>query len=196
MNKEHLIQNLYAQKFSPRVVEAFNIVPRENFVPEDMKQFAYIDDALPLVKGATISQPSTIAFMLELLELKKGQKVLEIGSGSGYVLALLAEITGGEIYGIEILPVLAEKSKETLKDYKNIHIVNENGFHGLPEKTPFDKILISASTTKIPAHLLYQLSDNGILVAPVRNSIFQVKKMDSQTITKEFPGFIFVPLRE
>ncbi len=202
MNKTQLITGLKNYGFSEEILRAFEKVPRENFVPESLKEYAYYDDALPLEEGATISQPYTIAFMLNLLELKKEskegekQRILEIGSGSGYVLALLSEITKGEIYGLEIIESLAEKSKKILKKYKNITVYNKDGSKGLPEKAPLDRILISAAADEIPKHLFFQLEDKGILVAPVGNSIFQIKKEKGKIRIKEFPGFVFVPLRD
>src|SRR3989344_3364583 len=103
MNKAQLLKSLKAQGFPEKILDAFGEIHREDFVPENLKEYAYYDEALPLESSATISQPYTIAFMLNLLELKKGQKILEIGSGCGYVLALLNEITKGKIYGIEII---------------------------------------------------------------------------------------------
>ena len=196
MNKSQLLQHLKNQSFSEKIIKAFEKVPREEFIPSSLKHYAYEDNALPLESGATISQPYTIAFMLELLELKSKQKILEIGSGSGYVLALINEITKGEIYGIEIISSLAKKSKQHLKKYKNIKIINNNGFHGLPEKAPFDRILISASSEKLPIHLYKQLSQEGIIVTPVNSSICQIRKSNSKITLKEFPGFIFVPLKQ
>ncbi|MBU0760356.1 MAG: protein-L-isoaspartate(D-aspartate) O-methyltransferase [Nanoarchaeota archaeon] len=194
MNKSQLLTSLKKQ-FPSKIVKAFAKVPREDFVPKELKSEAYLDTALPLEQGATISQPCTIASMLSLLELNQKQKILEIGSGCGYVLALLAEISqASEIYGIEILKSLAESSKENLSTYKNITIINKNGSQGLNEKAPFDRILISASADKMPEHLFQQLKDNGILVTPVNNSIFQIKKQNNKLSTKEFPGFVFVPL--
>ncbi|MEK6855397.1 MAG: protein-L-isoaspartate O-methyltransferase [Nanoarchaeota archaeon] len=196
MNKKELIISLKNKGLSRKILSAFSKVPRENFIPENSRKFAYYDDALPLEKGATISQPSTIAFMLELLELKKGQKILEIGSGSGYVLALLSEITKGEIYGIEIISSLAKNSEQTLSKYKNIKIYNKNGSQGLKEKAPFDRILISAESRELPESLYAQLKDQGIIVAPINNSIFKIKKQNNSIKKQEFPGFVFVPLTD
>lgn len=194
MNKLELIQSLKSQNFSEEIIKAFVRVPREKFIPENLKPLAYEDVALPLENGATISQPYTIAFMLDLLELKPKQKILEIGSGCGYVLALISEITNGKNFGVEILKSLAEKSRSYLKNYKNIKIYNKNGFNGLKEKAPFDRILLSAASDKLPEHLYQQLKNNGIIVVPVKNSIFQIKKLNGEFKAKEFPGFIFVQL--
>ena len=201
MSKLQLLQSLKQQGFSEKILYAFTKVPRENFVPQKIKINAYEDTALPIGKGQTISQPYTIAEMLEMLELKKSQKVLEIGSGCGYVLALLSEIVGdkGEVYGIEIIKELAEKSKQNLKDYQNIKVYNKNGAEGLKEFSPFDRILISAACTEIPKLLIQQLKNNGILVAPIgyRDSqtltaIQKINNTNKFKIKKQIPGFIFV----
>ena len=202
MKKQVLLASLSRQGFSKRIVEAFNKVKREDFISGEFKKYAYEDMPLSIGYGQTISQPFTIAFMLNLLELDKGKnnlKILEIGSGSGYVLALISEIVknkGSEIYGIERIKEIAEKSREILKEYNNIEIMNKSGFQGLSEKAPFDRILISAACDRIPDWLFEQLNDNGIMVASVINSVFQFKKQNDTIITKEFPGFVFVPLVE
>ncbi len=180
---------------------AFEKVKREDFVPERIKPYAYEDEAQPIGMGQTISQPYTIALMLKILDLKKGQKVLEIGSGCGYVLALIHEITQSPVYGIEVVKELAEKSKENLRNYKDITVYNQDGSKGLPEQSPFERILISAATKQIPKTLLNQLTEDGILVAPVGPSYGQSlvavqKKKDKFIEKKRIPGFIFVPFVE
>lgn len=197
MNKEELLDYLRKKGFSENIISAFKEVKREDFVPPHLIGYAYEDIALPVMDGSTLSQPSTIAFMLNLLELKEGSKVLEIGSGSGYALALLSEIAkNGKVYGLEIIRELAISSKEYLKDKSNVEIINRNGYQGLPEFAPYDRILVSASCAEVPRNLIRQLKDDGILVAAVRQSIFQIKKLKGETIEKEFPGFAFVPLVE
>ncbi len=194
MNKKELILLLQARGFPDRIVRAFNKVNREAFVPSNLQEYAYDDTALPLKKGSTISQPSTIAFMLDLLELEGKEKVLEIGSGSGYVLALLSQLTKGQIYGVEIIKELSEESKKTLKEYKNVNVFNKDGSKGLENYAPYDKIIVSASFKELPTQLYPQLKDNGILVAPVKGSIYQIKKQKSEISKREFPGFVFVPM--
>ncbi len=198
MNKRKLLENLRREGFSDEIIKAFRKTRRGKFVSDIYKRYAYEDIALPLEYGATISQPSTIAFMLNLLELKKGHKILEIGSGCGYVLAILYEITKGEIYGIEVIKSLAEKSKKTLRNlgYVNIKVIDKNGYFGLTAKAPFDRILISAAADKVPEHLFLQLKGNGIMVVPVGNSIFKFRKRKEKILTEEFSGFAFVPLIE
>jgi protein-L-isoaspartate(D-aspartate) O-methyltransferase len=199
MQKDELIESLKKQGFSDKIVFAFANVRREDFVPHSLIGFAYDDVALPIETGATISQPSTSAFMLSLLELEKGNKVLEVGSGSGYILALISKIIEeGEIYGVEITKRLAVKSSETLFTDKKIKIYNKDGRDGLPKFAPYDRIIVSASCDdmRIPYNLAEQLKEEGIMVCAVKQSIFQIKKQNNKLIEKEFPGFAFVPLRD
>lgn len=194
MNREYLIKTLETGGFSEKVIGAFQKVDRKDFVPDDMKKYAYADDALPIGYGQTISQPSTIAFMLTLLEIKDRQKIMEVGSGSGYVLALMNEISrNSEIYGIERMVALAGRSFSILKKNKNIHLKNADGSKGLPQNAPFDRILVSASADEIPKELVNQLKEGGILVAPVGNSIIKLRK-NKKIEMEEYPGFAFVPL--
>ena len=197
MIKQDLLKELKSEGFSQPILKAFSKVKREKFVSKEFEQYSYENQPLPIAIGATISQPYTIAFMLNLLELKNNMKILEIGSGSGYVLALINEISkNSEIHGIEIIKELVDKSKKVLKQNNNIYIVQGDGSKCLPKKSPFNRILISASADKMPEQLFKQLKDNGILVAPVQNSIYQIKKIHNKIQTKEFPGFVFVPLVE
>lgn len=200
MNKEQLIQSLRHNDFSEKIVSAFAKVKREDFIQGNLKNLAYEDIALPINRSQTISQPSTIAFMLSLLKLKNSQKVLEIGSGCGYVLALISEIVGekGEVYGVEVIKELADKSRINLKNYKNIKVFNKNGKTGFPEKAPFDRILISAALEKIPQGILEQLKEKGVIVAPIgpgfMQSLVSVKRIGNKFIEEKImPGFIFVP---
>ncbi|MEK6928335.1 MAG: methyltransferase domain-containing protein [Nanoarchaeota archaeon] len=201
MNKQSLLESLKARGFSVLIIKAFEKVKRDDSIPENAKAYAYRDTALSIGEGQTISQPYTIAFMLSLLELDKIKNkkcnILEIGSGSGYVLALLSEMhKKAEIYGLEIKSSLVESSKKLLEKNKKIHIINKSGFLGFPEKAPYDRILISASAQdlEILNPIIKQLSSNGILVSSVQNSIFQIKKYKEKIRVKEHPGFVFVPL--
>ncbi len=199
MDKTGLLKSLREKGFEDNIINAFAKVKREDFVPERLREYAYEDVALPLEDGSAISQPSTVAFMLRLLEVKQGQKILEIGSGSGYALALISEIIkNGKIYGIEINKDLAIKSKKLLSNDSNIDIINKSGFLGLSTFAPYDRILFSASCSdmRIPYNVLDQLKDEGIMVVPVQSSIFQIKKEDGKASEKEFPGFAFVPFKE
>jgi len=203
MNKQELLKRLKSFGFSKKILDAFSRVKREDFVPEDLEDQAYEDTPLPIGHGQTISQPYTIAVMLSEIELKKSQNVLEVGSGSGYVLALISKILGknGKVSGIEIISELAAKSKEALTDYENVEVYNRNGSGGLPEKAPFDRILISAACREIPKKLLNQLKDQGLLLTPkgprFGQTLVVIKRQgDEFKIIREIPGFIFVPFVE
>ncbi len=196
MRKEELLRSLKQQGFSEEIVNAFEKVNREDFIPESLKSRTYEDTALPIGHKQTISQPYTIAFMLSLLGVQPGkkQKILEIGSGSGYVLSLLNELSkDAEIYGIERIEELAERSEEVLKG-KNVEVIHKDGSKGLPEKAPFDRILVSAAFSEIPNHLVRQLKVGGILVAPVRNSIYRIQRFTNENKIQEYKGFAFVPV--
>ena len=203
--RRQLANFLLIQGFSPAITRAFGSVKREFFVPEEMQKFAYADDALPIGFGQTISQPSTIARMLELLDAGEEMKVLEVGSGSGYVCALLSEIAGkkGRVYGIEYLKGLAEISKNNLKKQKakNVEIMQGDGAKGIPGKAPFDRILISAACPFVPKPLFDQLADGGKIVAPVGDKYTQaleiVSKVKGRMLKSHYHEgfFVFVPLR-
>ncbi len=190
---------------SQAIKNAFLEVKRELFVPEGMRDSAYIDEALPIGYNQTISQPSTIAIMLEMLELKQGQKVLEIGSGCGYVLALLSRIAGekGKVFGIEKLKELVEISKKNLlsQGAKNVSVLEGDGSLGLQEQAPFDRIIVSAACPFVPKPLFDQLKEGGIIVAPVGDQftqeIQQLKKKNGKPLKKNYAGsfFAFVPLK-
>lgn len=200
MNKLELLQNLKKQGFAEKIIGAFAKAKRENFIKPDLEKFAYENIALPIGEGATISQPSTIAFMLSLLRLHENQRVMEIGSGCGYTLALISEIVGktGKVFGLEISHKLSEKSRENLKGYRNISVFNKNGKYGLAAEAPFDRILISASLEKIPDILFNQLKEEGIIVAPIGSPQMQIltsikKHENNLLVSEKIPGFIFVP---
>ena len=201
--KQILLESLKQEGFSDEILKSFSKVERENFIPKNLGEQVYEDVPLPIGNEQTISQPYTIAVMFSLLELKKNQKVLEIGSGCGYVLALLSGIIGekGKAFGIEIIKNLFEKSEKNLKKYDNVKRYNRNGRFGLKEKAPFYRILISAASDKIPEHLVGQLKDKGIIVAPIVSgfgqSLIAFEKIKGKLkIKKEIPGFVFVPLVE
>jgi len=200
-SKQELLNSLREKGFSKKIVDAFSRVKRENFIPRNISAMAYEDTPLPIGHGQTISQPYTIAVMLSLMDLRKAQKVLEIGSGCGYVLALISEIIGqnGKVYGIEVIRELAEKSRKNIMDYENVKVYNKNGAGGLEEKAPFDRIIISAAIRDIPEKIMGHLKNNGIIVAP-KGSRFeqeliaiQRKSKSEFEIKKKIPGFIFVP---
>jgi len=151
-----------------RVLEAMRKVPREAFVPQDVREHAYTDIPLPIAEGQTISQPYIVAFMVEALALQGGEKVLEIGAGSGYAAAVLAEIAG-EVYAIERIGQLAEQAASHLMDegYRNVHVLHADGTRGWDEHAPFDAILVSAGGPVVPESLKSQLAVGGRMVVPV-----------------------------
>jgi len=196
---DKLIERGYLK--TPEIISAFKKIKREDFVREEYKDLAEIDEPLPIGYGQTISQPSTVAFMFELLQPKKGDKILDIGSGSGWTAALLAEIVGekGKVYSVEIIPELKEFGERKVAKYNFVKkgivkFICSDGSQGLPSESPFDKILVSASATKIPSALKSQLKNNGRMVIPVGNSIFLVIRKNNKCEEKEFEGFSFVPL--
>ena len=201
MNKDELIHSLKTKGFHERILNCFEKVKREDFLPEIFKKLAYEDIALPITNDQTMSQPSTIALALSLLKLKENHKVLEIGSGCGYVLALMSDIVGekGKVYGVEIVKELAEKSIQNIAEYNqhnNIIVYNRNG-KVKAEEAPFNRILISAALEEVPREVLEQLDDNGLLVAPIGPGSMQTltlirRTQDKFIIEKEIPGFIFV----
>lgn len=182
-----------------RIIKAFTAVDRRNFLQVEQYAHAYDDTALPILSGQTISQPYTVAFMFELLLPQKGDRVLDVGSGSGWTTAILAEIVGPEgfVTGTEILPDLVEFGRTNLKKYKftNVEILQaQKDQLGVPEKQ-FDKILVSASAMELPRELFRQLKIGGIMVIPIGESIVRIEKTKENELKKqEYPGFIFVPL--
>ncbi|MFB5616839.1 MAG: protein-L-isoaspartate(D-aspartate) O-methyltransferase, partial [Nitrosopumilus sp.] len=157
-----------------KVESAIRSIPRHNFVPASQKNEAYENTPIPIMKNQTISQPSVVARMTEWLDLQEGQKVLEIGSGSGWQSAILAKLVGsGKIFTIERHSELAKFAKQNLEKLgiKNVEIINGDGNLGLAEKSPFNRIMITAACKKIPEKLLDQLAMDGLLIAPVGENI-------------------------
>ena len=157
MVKEHL----RARGITDRaVLKAMGKVERHEFVPANARHLAYGDHPLPIGKGQTISQPFVVALMTQAIEPGAGQKVLEIGTGSGYQAAVLAEIVG-EVYTIEIVPELAEEARQRLErlGYSNVHVKAGDGFYGWPEAAPFDSIIVTAATERVPERLMEQLKE-------------------------------------
>jgi len=184
---------------TPEIIEAFEKVDRVDFVLPQDKKHAYANVPLRIGYGQTISQPLTVAFMLERLQPQKGDKVLDIGSGSGWTTALLAQIVSseGQVVGLEVIPELVEFGQVNLAKYnfENAQIQKvEEGILGIPGEK-FDRILISAAATKLPDKLLSQLKNNGSMIIPIRSSLYEIYKDKEGNIDKkEIPGFVFVPL--
>jgi protein-L-isoaspartate(D-aspartate) O-methyltransferase len=183
-----------------RVLEAMQRVPRHLFVPEALRSQAYKDNALPLKLGQTVSQPFIVARMTELLELKGGERVLEIGFGSGYQTAILA-LLARKVYAIERIPEIAEASRSRLLSlgYRNISYRIADGTQGWEVYAPFDAILVAAGGPKVPQPLLEQLAEGGRLVIPIgidpkSQILVRVVKENSRLVEKEFGACSFVPL--
>jgi len=171
-----------------KVLEAMGTVPRHLFVPEDLRRKAYADYPLPIGEGQTISQPYVVALMTEALGLEGKERILEIGTGSGYQAAVLAEIVP-EVYSIEIIPVLADRARATLKrtGYEAVRLKTGDGYEGWPEKAPFDAIIVTAAANHIPPPLIDQLAAGGRLVLPLgRTTHLQVLTL----VTKGKDGLV------
>ncbi len=187
-----------------RIIEAFLANDRKFFVPQEFMDEAYADAPLPIGEGQTISQPYTVAFMLELLEPQEGQKILDIGFGSGWTTAILAHIAGrkGKVFGVEVVPEIYEFGQKNLAkfDYKNIKLYNRSGWEGLPSEAPFDRILVSAAAVeKVPQALKDELKLGGRMVIPVgptfNCSVELLEKVseDEVKLVADYSGFAFVP---
>ena len=183
----------------PKVLSAMGKVPRHEFLPVQYKDMAYVDSAFAIGKGQTISQPYMVAKMTECLELGGDEKVLEIGTGSGYQAAILAQLSQ-EVYSIERIQDLADSASDTLKKlgYSNVKIFVGDGTEGLKEYSPYDRIIVTAGATDIPPALIEQLKDGGMLVIPIGQRFSQILTTISQIggkITKqESVGCVFVEL--
>lgn len=182
-----------------RVLETMRNIPRHLFMPESYRDDAYEDMALPIGEGQTISQPYMVAIMTEILELSGSEKVLEIGTGSGYQAAILAKLAY-EVYTTERIETLGENVRHRLKEmgHDNIYVVIADGSKGLTEKAPFDRIIITAATPKIPECLVDQLNEGGIIVAPVGQRFSQIlikaKKIKGILREESHTPCVFVPL--
>lgn len=183
-----------------RVLQAMREVPRHRFVPEPMRSFAYADGPLPIGEGQTISQPYIVALMTELADIEEGEKALEIGTGSGYQAAVLAQMTP-HVYTIEILPALATRAAQTLRDlgYTQVRTRLGDGYLGWPEAAPFDAILVTAAPDHIPQPLVGQLAEGGILVVPVGPQmgpqvLKRLRRKEGRLMEEKVIPVAFVPL--
>ena len=187
---------------SKKIEDALRKYKREFFVPESCKHLAYRDFPLSIGHDQTISQPSTVVSMTEALDVKEGEKVLEVGTGSGWQAAVLSHLVGdkGKVYTIEILEDLAEFARSNLKKVgvKNVEVFTGDGSIGLKDKAPFDKIIVTAACPDIPKPLMDQLKVGGIMVIPVGNLYLQemyvVRKLKNDVEKKSIGSFMFVPL--
>jgi len=184
----------------PAVLQAMRNVPRHAFVPDQYLHQAYEDHALPIGYGQTISQPYIVAWMTELLELKSGDRVLEIGTGSGYQAAVLAELGTVEVYSIEIVPELAASAAGRLRElgYTRVIVKQGDGYYGWPEYAPFDAIIVTAAPDHVPPYLVEQLVEGGRLVIPIGppgffQSLWKFVKQGGEVKAFNLGGVAFVP---
>jgi len=180
------------------VLSAMESVPRHMFVPEAYAEYAYADSPLPIGFDQTISQPYIVAYMTESLQLDSTDRVLEIGTGSGYQAAVLGEIADS-VFSIEIIPELADRSEKIIQKlgYSNIRIIQGDGYSGWAEKAPFSKIIITAAPPDIPEKLIEQLDNNGLLIAPVGvhfQQLVLLQKKNGSVSEKRLLPVRFVPM--
>ena len=182
-----------------RVIRAMRETPRHEFVPSNQRQFAYYDMALPIGEGQTISPPFIVASMTEAIDPQAGDRVLEIGTGSGYQAAVLSPLVR-DVYTIEIVEPLARRASRVLKrlDYKNVHTRAGDGYQGWPEAAPFDKIIVTCSPEKVPQPLVDQLRNGGLMIIPVgeryQQTLFLKRKSDGKLKSEALKPTLFVPM--
>jgi len=198
--RENMIQDQIISRGikDKKVLDALRKVPRHIFVDESYKNSAYDDRPLPIGHGQTISQPYIVALMTESLDLSGNEKVLEIGTGSGYQVAILAEISR-EVYTVEIVTSLYQKNKKLLKKYKNIKVSNHDGYLGWEKYSPYDRVIVTAAPDHIPQQFIEQLKEGGIMVIPVGPSswnqiLYKVIKKGSKIKKIHICDVAFVPL--
>lgn len=184
---------------NPKVIAAMGTVPRHEFVPPDQRRLSYHDMALPIGHGQTISPPFVVAYMTEQLDPQPTDRVLEIGTGSGYQAAILSGLVA-EVYTIEIVEPLARQAEATLRrlGYKNVFVKAGDGYQGWPEHAPFDKIIVTCSPEKVPQPLIDQLKEGGRMVIPVgeryQQTMYLLKKTNGQLVTESLKPTLFVPM--
>jgi len=187
---------------TPAIIQAFIDIDRARFTPVEYRDHAYEDVTIPLGPGSTLSQPSVVAFMLELLQPRPNNSVLEVGSGSGYQTALLGKLVHphGKVFAVEVQPNIAALTRSNLEPCKFPHVscIEGSGVHGIPEHAPFDRIVVGAAATKFPEDLRAQLGVGGRLVVPVggetQDVVVMMRLSEQEYDEERYPGFSFVPL--
>ena len=187
---------------SPEVLRAMEAVPREAFVSAEYASQAYADHPLPIASGQTISQPLMVAAMTELLRVRPGHKVLEIGTGSGYQAAVLAELGQVEVYTVEIIAELADTAIDRLKalGYSQVHVLRGDGYHGWPEHAPYDGIVVTAAAERTPPPLAEQLAEGGRLIIPLGaphhlQTLWVFTRRGEKLDADDWGGVAFVPFK-
>lgn len=201
LRKEMVERQLAARGvWDPRVLDAMGTVPREAFVPERLAEFAYDDTPLPIAEAQTISQPYVVALMAEALELGPGDRVLEIGAGSGYAAAVLSRLAR-EVWTIERHETLAREARARMErlGYRNVHVRQGDGTLGWPAHAPYDAVVVAAGGPEVPPALLEQLAEGGRLVMPIgpdprTQSLVRVRRRDGRFEREDLGGVRFVPL--
>ena len=184
---------------NPKVLDAFLKVPRHEFVSEEYRDYSYNDHPLGIGHNQTISQPYIVAYMIDKLDIQKTDKILEIGTGSGYQTAILAEL-GNIVYTLEVIKPLQEKAKQILADlnYDNITFGQHSGYEGWEKYEPFDKIIVSAAAGSFPDKLIGQLKEGGLMIIPIGNRFSQrlylIKKQDKKLKKEKLDLVRFVPM--
>lgn len=198
--RDELVDRQLAREITdPQVLAAMRSVPRHRFVPEALRDHAYENRALPIGEDQTISQPSVVALMTQLLDLQRGDRVLEVGTGSGYQAAVLSEL-GGDVYSIEILEPLARRAAATLAEvgYGRVHLRVGDGYRGWPEAAPFQGILVTCAPDHVPPPLQEQLAEGGRLVIPVGprgdQELVVVVKEGGKLVQRDVVPVRFVPM--
>lgn len=198
--REHLVREVAREVEDERVLAALRAVPRHRFVPEHGLDAAYIDRPLPIGFGATISQPTVVGMMSEALELEGTERILEIGTGSGYQAAVLS-LLAAEVDTIEVVPELAGRARKVLSDIhcRNVHVHLGDGWKGLPERAPFDRIVVTAAPDHLPEELVDELAEGGLLVVPVGpqthdQRLERHRKWHGELVREDLGAVRFVPM--
>jgi protein-L-isoaspartate(D-aspartate) O-methyltransferase len=205
LRREHLIESLISRGYLtvPAVIEAMRVVPREEFVPSMLKDEAYADTPLPIGEGQTISAPHMVAIMVEALDLRPGQKVLEVGAGSGYHASVAAQLVAptGHIYTVERVQSLVDRARENIARAgfdKLITVTLGDGSMGWEENAPYDRIFVACGAPKLPKPLVNQLADGGKMLIPVGGRFYQdlvkIERRGQEMIRTSMGGCVFVPL--
>ncbi len=199
LKMKSLLRELKRMGIDEHVLEAMKKVDRKNFIRQQHQDSAYANHPLPIGKGQTISQPYTVAYMIQLLEIENKSKILEIGAGSGYNAAIMAKLApDGKVYSIEIIKELAEFAQSNLKKagIKNVEVIHGNGYEGYEKEAPYDRIIATAASKQIPPALKNQLKDDGIMVIPINRGVSDVMTKVKAGKKTTHGRFRFVPFKK